>query len=393
MRSIELFAGAGGLAAGFSHAGFEHEAIIELNDSACGTLKANAESVFKVSTHVIQNKDIRTLSFNSYASPISIVTGGPPCQPFSIAGKHEGRNDNRDLFPEAARAIKEIRPSAFVFENVTGLVRKGFSHYFSYILLTLQHPDLIRSTGESWEDHKSRLEQHHSAMPQGGVYNVTFDVLNAANFGVPQVRKRLFIVGFRSDIGAKWSFPQPTHSQQALLHSQWVTGEYWDRHRIARARIPQITDKNAVAVDRLANLELDGDIVPWRTIRDAFVGLPDPLSNNQNLFSNHAYRPGARTYKGHTGSSLDEPAKTIKAGQHGVPGGENILRLSTGEVRYFTIREVARLQTFPDEYILHGSWTQMVKQLGNAVPVRLAHAIASSVFDALSNGKPLSSPK
>lgn len=94
---------------------------------------------------------------------------------------------------------------------------------------------------------------------------------------------------------------------------------------------------------------------------------------------NHIFIPGARTYPGHTGSPLDEPAKTLKAGVHGVPGGENMLVLYTGQVRYFTVREAARLQTFPDDYFFPHCWTQTMRQLGNAVPVALAEVIASDI--------------
>lgn len=93
---------------------------------------------------------------------------------------------------------------------------------------------------------------------------------------------------------------------------------------------------------------------------------------------------GARIYKGHTGSPLDEPAKTLKAGDHGVPGGENMVAFPDGSVRYFTIRESARLQSFPDSYVFPGSWTESMRQLGNAVPVKLAHMLGQSIGKALS---------
>ena len=92
---------------------------------------------------------------------------------------------------------------------------------------------------------------------------------------------------------------------------------------------------------------------------------------------------GTSAYPGHTGSALDEPAKTLKAGDHGVPGGENMLLRPDGSVRYFTVRESARLQTFPDNFLFHGSWSETMRQLGNAVPVRLANLVASSVKDHL----------
>ena len=127
--------------------------------------------------------------------------------------------------------------------------------------------------------------------------------------------------------------------------------------------------------------------LPWRTVRDAISDLPDPTMPFGQKVLNHRYQQGARSYPGHTGSALDEPAKTLKAGVHGVPGGENMLRRPDGSVRYFTVRESARLQTFPDDYELHGSWTEAMRQLGNAVPVALAEVIARDVKAQLSERK------
>jgi DNA (cytosine-5)-methyltransferase 1 len=95
------------------------------------------------------------------------------------------------------------------------------------------------------------------------------------------------------------------------------------------------------------------------------------------------YIPGARSYPGHTGSPLDEPSKTLKAGDHGVPGGENMIAMPDGTVRYFTVREAALIQTFPDGYVFHGSWGEIMRQLGNAVPVKLARAVARQVANCL----------
>lgn len=124
---------------------------------------------------------------------------------------------------------------------------------------------------------------------------------------------------------------------------------------------------------------------PWRTVRDAIHDLPNPLSKkaDPHFYHDHKFQPGAKAYPGHTGSPLDFPAKTLKAGDHGVPGGENMMVGLDGSVRYFTIRESARLQTFPDGYKFHGSWTETMRQLGNAVPVTLARAVGSSVAEQL----------
>ena len=120
---------------------------------------------------------------------------------------------------------------------------------------------------------------------------------------------------------------------------------------------------------------------PWRTVREAIGDLPDPERHPRKSsgWLNHRFQPGARSYPGHTGSPLDEPAKTLKAGVHGVPGGENMLRRPDGSIRYFTVRESARLQTFPDDFVFHGAWSETMRQLGNAVPVDLATIVAGDV--------------
>lgn len=122
----------------------------------------------------------------------------------------------------------------------------------------------------------------------------------------------------------------------------------------------------------------------WQTVRDAIGDLPDPTKPYDIArFHNHEHRPGAKIYAGHSGSLLDEPSKTIKAGAHGVPGGENMVVLDDGSVRYYTVRESARIQTFPDDYLFSASWTESMRQIGNAVPVKLAAAIGQSVYDQM----------
>ena len=178
------------------------------------------------------------------------------------------------------------------------------------------------------------------------------------------------MVGFRSDVEAKWSFPRPTHSQAALFDAQ-QEGRYWRWHGIR----PGEGIKGHLG---------DPTLRPWRTVRDALVGLPDPHRTRLSAkFLNHDLREGAKTYAGHTGSPLDEPSKAIKAGVHGVPGGENMMRFPDGSVRYYTVREAARVQGFPDGYEFSGSWGEALRQIGNAVPVELARVVASSVAVAL----------
>lgn len=377
MKAVELFAGAGGLALGTSLAGFDHSAVVEWNQNACDTIRTNNSR--GVIAWPIHQADVREFDFSEYMEP-DLLAGGPPCQPFSIGGKHRGQHDARNLFPEAIRAIREMRPKAVMIENVKGLLRPAFAKFFEYVLLQITYPELIQKPDEDWLGHLSRLEKFHTNGRQRGLsYQIVFRRLNAADYGVPQRRERVIIVGFRNDIQAKWSFPEPTHSKEALAYDQWVTGEYWDRHKVPKKHRPARPDGQR----RFDFLRSNPDsLLPWVTVRDAISDLPDPREGPNSIL-NHVHNPGARSYAGHTGSPLDDTAKTLKAGDHGVPGGENTLLYPNGEIRYFTVRESARIQTFPDDFYFSGSWTETMRQLGNAVPVRLARTIAGSVKSCL----------
>jgi DNA (cytosine-5)-methyltransferase 1 len=189
------------------------------------------------------------------------------------------------------------------------------------------------------------------------------------------------IVAFRSDLIIQWALPRPTHSLDALIWDQWRTGEYWRRHGIQRLRPGTVSRRIASRLDAIKQMDkLEGSRLPWRTIRDSIWDLPKPHSGHAEAeILNHDRNPGARSYAGHSGSLMDEPAKTLKAGAHGVPGGENSLALGGQRLRYFTVRECARLQTFPDEYVFTGPWTSAMRQVGNAVPVLLGKIMAKSI--------------
>lgn len=381
MKTIELFAGAGGLALGTANAGFRHTAVIEWNHDACETIRENQRRRFSPAFRwPLFEADVRKVDFRPFEG-VDLLAGGPPCQPFSIGGKHRGPRDGRNLFSEIIRAIRESRPQAILIENVRGLLRPAFAKFFEYVILQLTFPEIIQHPDEDWSLHLSRLERTQTrGMRNGLQYNIVFGSLNAADFGVPQKRYRVFIVGFRADLHKSWSFPKTTHSADALLYSQYVTGEYWDRHKVSTAKRPKLSVRLIPRVERLKGDLFAPQEQPWVTVRDALVGLPEPSRFLHRQIPNHVLNPGARTYQGHTGSPIDEPAKVLKAGDHGVPGGENMLSLPSGEVRYFSVRESARLQTFPDEYVFSGSWTEAMRQLGNAVPVRLAEVVAKSVY-------------
>jgi DNA (cytosine-5)-methyltransferase 1 len=387
MKSLELFAGAGGLAIGVAKAGFENAAVLEWDANACRTLRRNRDAgvPFAADWNVIEG-DVREQSFRQYQNEVDIITGGPPCQPFSIGGKHRGFEDQRNLFPEAIRAVREIQPKAFIFENVKGLLRSGFSNYYNYIIHQLRYPGLKRRGDEEWVDHLARLEAIHTGGKYRGIkYNVVFQLLNAANYGVPQKRERVLIVGVRSDLGVNFSFPTPSHEEDGLLYSQWVTGEYWERHGVPKRKRPALPAKLASRVNKLQALFPEAFLLPWRTVRDYITDLPKiAIGEECPRTPNHFLNPGARVYAGHNGSPLDSPAKTLKAGDHGVPGGENMLRFDDGSVRYFSVRECARIQTFPDEWVFEGSWTESMRQLGNAVPVALAEVVATKLRNDIS---------
>ena len=382
MQAIELFVGAGGLGMGVSRAGFHAAAVVERDRYCCDTIRENQHRGLEpVTTWPLTEGDVRDFDFRPFAARVDFVSGGPPCQPFSIGGKHGAHSDVRDMFPEAVRAVRETQPRAFLFENVKGLTRATFATYFEYIRLQMTYPELTAKTGQEWSDHLARLERHHThGKPDGLHYRIVTRVLNAANYGVPQKRERVFFVGFRADLDIEWSFPDPTHSQDALLWEQARSGDYWERHQVPkRARV--LSARAAERTRRQGFFTDKPSLKPWRTVRDALSGLPDPERAPAAAaeYLNHRFQPGARSYVGHTGSPLDEPAKTLKAGVHGVPGGENMLMRPDGSVRYFTVRESARLQTFPDNFLFHGSWSETMRQLGNAVPVSLAELVARDI--------------
>lgn len=385
MRSIELFAGAGGLALGVSLAGFQTDVVAEWNRWACDTIFENQRAGFPlVQGWSILQGDVRRFNWTEFEGSIDLIAGGPPCQPFSMGGKHRASGDDRDMFPATASIIRAVRPKAFIIENVKGLTRAAFANYYQYILLQLEFPEIVPLAGEAWQDHHARLQLEKASGAEhlrGLTYNVIPALVNAADYGVPQKRERVFIVGFRADLGIEWSFPSPTHSLDALLLDQWVEGDYWERNAVpigARPEAPLIPK-------RLLQGDLEAPLRPWTTIREALAGMPEPAELEDPVFRNHRLQSGARVYPGHTGSPIDLPAKTLKAGVHGVPGGENMLVRVDGTVRYFSVRESARLQTFPDGYELHGSWTEAMRQLGNAVPVRLGQVVAGSVASSLIN--------
>ncbi len=375
LLDLELFAGAGGLTLGLAQAGLAPDHLFEMNRYCCATLRSASIGHLRSITGVIHDADVQDVDWNQFAHRVRVLSGGPPCQPFSFGGKHLAERDGRNQFPSTLTAIRVIRPAAILLENVPGLARTSFRPYLDYITRQLQYPSLKPRSGELWDEHDARLRRHLSACPHKIEYNVRVWVLNAADFGVGQARVRVFIVATRADFPPVEA-PTPTHSQAALMLAQ-DTGRYWRERGIRPKR--RSSWPRRVHGDKVG---LGDDLQPWRTVRDEFDGLPIPTRRECRITS-HWLIPGARLYDRHSGSELDWPAKTIKAGVHGVAGGENVLLLDNGRYRYFTLREMARLQGFPDEYVFEGPRSRVIQQIGNAVPIELVRRIGVQIASAL----------
>ena len=206
---------------------------------------------------------------------------------------------------------------------------------------------------------------------------MTWQVVCAADYGAPQIRYRVLIMGIDASFGIEPALMRPTHSRDRLLWDQFVTGEYWKRHRMKAPKNPVNRQDKAKVAKLRASLVAPATL-PWVTVRDALAGLGQPTGRG-----NHIFQPGAKAYPGHTGSPLDLPSKALKAGDHGVPGGENMAVLDDGSVRYFSTREAARLVGLPDEYVFPRSWTESMRQLGNAVPAQLGEAVGRWIAASL----------
>jgi DNA (cytosine-5)-methyltransferase 1 len=367
---VELFSGCGGLALGIARAGFTHRLLVEWNADAAATVAANAaRGVAHVADWPYVKGDVREVEWKAYRG-VDVVAGGPPCQPFGIGGKALGPDDNRDMWPEAVRAIREIEPLAFAFENVFGMMRERFESYVAWVKACLERPNHPRRAGETYEAHFKRLTK----LPKA--YEVAIQSVNAAEFGAPQNRRRILFLGVRSDAGFMPPLLKRTHTRERLIHDQFVTGDYWKRHGLSRKGRAPLLQTDVSLAARLARLAEPPPGLPWVTVRDAISGLGEP-----NGRDGHVFQPGARVYQGHTGSPLDLPAKALKAGDHGVPGGENMMVRDDGSVRYFTLRESARLMGLPDDYAFPRSWSESMRQMGNAVPVQLGEAVGAWLGD------------
>jgi DNA (cytosine-5)-methyltransferase 1 len=373
--SIDLFAGGGGLALGLERAGFEHLGLVEWDRRACETLRANAGKAAQWSPEVVRESDAALIDYTSFTG-VDLVAGGVPCQPFSLGGIHRGDVDRRNQFPVLLEAVRAARPKAVLIENVPGILRPAFRSYFEYILDQLRLPAVRPADSEDWRSHRQRLVTELAR--REAEYSVDWRLINAADFGAPQRRVRVLIQALRSDVAKECVWPNPSHSERRLV-GDLDSGVYWAEHRISGQAQTHVNPRSTLPLFS----DLDGAIRRWATVRDALVGLGPPKHVKSLQASDHVIVPGARVYPGHTGSMLDEPAKTLKAGVHGVPGGEATVVLDDGSVRYFTVREAARVQGFPDDYIFVGSRSDKMRQIGNAVAVNVAMALGLELTNVL----------
>lgn len=373
---VELFAGAGGMSLGLAAVGLPPDHLFELNKHCCATLRHNSVGDMPHITGRIHEEDVAQVPWEDrIKGPVRLLSAGPPCQPFSLAGKHLAEQDERNEFPSTMRAIRALRPAAVLIENVHGLNRKSFRPYLDYILAQLECPEVPPRHGELWDEHNARIVAERTSRRFELTYRVTWGLINAADYGVPQMRSRVIILATRSGL-PNASIPGPEYSKTALVREQ-EAGGYWDRHGLDQPTSRQYP-KGPPGYAR----DHEGVRLPWLTVRDGLAGLPDPPDEDVHRM-NHYFIPGARVYAKHNGSDPDWPSKTIKAGVHGVAGGENIMRLRGGAFRYYTLREMARLQGFPDSYYFTGPRSRVIGQIGNAVPCQLAQVLGKALRPTL----------
>lgn len=377
-QSVELFAGGGGMALGMREAGFEHTSLVEWWKPAARVLRHNAErqpTLWKPDS-VIEKDVNEAVDELGERGTVQLVAGGPPCQPFSLAGAHAGDTDERNQFPSALRVVRKLRPELVLFENVPGLLRPTFEPYLDYVKDQLRRPDIKPlDSDELWDHHHKRIR----ASKEDLAYRVYQHEIDAADLGVPQSRKRVFIIAIRADIAGAgtWDKIPTTHNRDRLLHDQYITGTYWKAHGLP---CPGVPPRLARHVERLQLTGVDETLKPWWTLRDALLDVPAPRTSDDDLeWPNHKSIPGARTYAKHTGSPMDMPSKTIKAGVHGVAGGEAMLRELDGTVRYLSVREAALVQGFPQDYQFPGPRSRVMAIIGNAVAVKVAATIGKAL--------------
>lgn len=331
--SVELFAGAGGLALGMAQAGFTHLLLNEFDSDACETLRLN-----RPEWNVVHD-DVHNVDFKALNGKVDLLTGGFPCQAFSYAGKQGGFNDTRGtLFFELARAVKEIRPSVFVAENVKGLLSHDSGRTFETICNTIK---------------------------ELGYTLLSYKVMRAIMYAVPQKRERLIMVAVRNDIApfAEFAWPSPYY-RVLTLRDAFYGGELYD------VDVPYSSGQSYPEKKRkvMELVPMGGD---WRDL---------PVEIQKEYMGGSFYLGGGKTGMARR-LSLDEPSLTLTC----APAQKQTERCHPTETRPLTVREYARIQTFPDDWMFAGTMSSQYKQIGNAVPVNMAAAVGRSVIRMLND--------
>lgn len=325
VTSIELFAGAGGLALGLEQAGIKTLEYVEFDKACCETLRTNRP------TWNVLCEDIHNVSFTEYKDKVDIVTGGFPCQAFSFAGKKLGFEDTRGtLFHEFARCVKEVQPKMFMAENVRGLVSHDKGRTLSTIIEVFESLD----------------------------YRVEKKILNACYFGVGQKRERIVIIGIRKDLNIKFEYPEAdkkwTTLKDALKDCPKSSGvDYSEKKKKVLALVPP---------------------------GGCWINLPENIAKDymgKSFYSGGGRRGMARRI------SWEEPCLTLTCS----PSQKQTERCHPEETRPFTIRESARIQSFPDDWTFCGGIGDQYKQIGNAVPVEMARRIGVQLVKAVHDYK------
>ena len=328
---LELFAGAGGLAIGLEKAGLKCIALNEIDHWAAETLRKN-----RPHWNVMEG-DVRNLSFNNLKNQVDVVTGGFPCQAFSYAGKKLGLNDARGtLFYEFARVVDETKPLICVGENVRGL---------------LNHDD-----GRTLDGMKSILDEI-------GYKPIDPRILKAIFYNVPQKRERLILVGIRKDIEVDFSYPKP-YKKIYTLKDVLKAGNLF----------PTDVPESEGSLYPKRKREILDKVPPGGYWRDL------PLILQKEYMQKSFYLGGGKTGMARR-MSWEEPSLTLTCS----PAQKQTERCHPDETRPFTVREYARIQTFPDNWEFAGSVSNQYKQIGNAVPVNLAKELGYSIVKFLND--------
>lgn len=331
--SIELFAGGGGLALGMEKAGFKHVLLNEFESFACDTLRVN-----RPQWNVIEG-DIRHIDFTPLRDKIDFISGGFPCQAFSFAGKQAGFNDVRGtLFFELARAVKEIRPKVFMGENVKGLASHDNGRTFKVIC------NVISELG-------------YTLVPPR--------VLKAIMYQVPQKRERIFLIAIRNDIAQNVTFNWPSpYSRVLTLKDALFKSVIYDTD------VPE-SEGASYPEKKQKVLELVPQGGDWRDL---------PTDIAKEYMGGSWLLGGGKTGMARR-LSLDEPSLTLTCS----PAQKQTERCHPLFTRPLSVREYARIQTFPDDWLFQGTMAEKYKQIGNAVPVNMAWAIGRSLIRLLND--------